>query len=71
MQKFQQKSFDQVVIANDICQYASYGCDQRLVELYCKNSGRTMDCGYDVYFLKECDIIERRNDHIRDHGEDD
>lgn len=30
-------------IANDICRYASYGCDQRLVELYCKNSGRTMD----------------------------
>ena len=49
-------------IANDICRYASYGCDQRLVELYCKNSGRTMDWVIDqmdkknISFMVETDM---------------
>lgn len=30
-------------IVNEICRYASYECDQRLVALWVHNSGRTMD----------------------------
>lgn len=30
-------------IANELCRYASYECDQRLINLWLRNSGRTMD----------------------------
>ena len=30
-------------IVNEICRYASYECDQRLIKLWAENSGRTMD----------------------------
>lgn len=44
-------------IANDICRYASYGCDQRLIELYCRNSGRTMDWVVEQMATKNIDFM--------------
>ena len=44
-------------IANDMCRYASYGNDQRLVELYVKNSGRTMDWCIEQLATKDIDFM--------------
>ena len=44
-------------IANDICRYASYRVDQRLIELYCKNSGRTMDWVIDQMDKKDIEFM--------------
>jgi len=43
-------------IVNDICRYASYENDQRLVKLFVENSGRTMD-----WFV---DMMEAKNTHM-------
>lgn len=39
-------------IVNEICRYASYQCDQRLVKLWAENSGRTMDWYVDMMAKK-------------------
>ena len=39
-------------IVNDICRYASYENDQRLVKLWAENSGRTMDWFVDMMAAK-------------------
>ncbi|HHZ01326.1 MAG TPA: FAD-binding protein [Tissierellia bacterium] len=44
-------------IVNDICRYASYENDQRLVKLWAENSGRTMDWFVDKMAAKGIDMF--------------
>ena len=53
-------------ISNEICRYASYECDQRLINLWLFNSGRTMDWFVDqmeskgVHMFLETDMKDCR-----------